>query len=342
MTGRAAIRVAAFAGALQLAAAVALPPLYQHLLRLSPAQAAAVRVTFLLLVVAVLVGEVLLLALGVARVHAESRVPETRPQARQRALMLSDAVAKVMLGCEALGLVGLGVALTYTRTPPPISAGVLLCSAAVLGLLPVPVFGWARMSLLPLAISVGDEQPSQGRGWSIGTQLGYGIAAVACAALVPAAVFGAAELDRAAAAAARARAQVTGARLALEAGDLEVATATTLVTRTPLAGGERTVYRAPSGTLLPEEAASELADQPYVEVPLTGSLRGGALRVYYVARPIARGALLVVTLTMLALTLVIARLIGTAVARDLHGVAHQIERVAREEEPGRLHAVATA
>ena len=120
--------------------------------------------------------------------------------------------------------------------------------------------------------------------------------------------------------------------------------ATNLITRTPLGGGARTLYKAPSGALLPEESANELEqeDVPYVEVPLSGALRGGALRVAYIARPLARAPLLAVTLAMLLFTLFIGSAVGRAVSRDLRGVTTQIDRVAREEEPGPLRSVATA
>jgi signal transduction histidine kinase len=344
MSALASMRVTAIAGALQLAVALAMPALYQAILRLSSAQTAAMRAALLALAGLVVVALGLGALLGVRRVRSEAALPDRRAAARRRALALPLDLAAVMLGCEAAGLVALGISLWATHAPIQATVGVLVSTAAVLALLPVPLFAIARPALLPLAISVGEEPPDD-HGWSIANQLGYGIAAVAFAVLVPAAVFGAAELDRAAAADARSRAEVTGERLARAASALDVAAATTLVTRTPLADtrntGLRTIYRAPSGTLLPEDAEAELEDEPHVEVPLQGALRGGLLRVYYISRPVPRAALFAATLAILLVTLALAHLLGRAVARDLVGVAHQIERVARDEEPGRLPAVAT-
>src|SRR5205807_2524352 len=99
------------------------------------------------------------------------------------------------------------------------------------------------------------------------------------------------------------------------AADLDVVEATKLLIHTPLPGQDRTILRAPSGTLLPEDLAVELADRPYVELPLTGALRGGALRVLYSTTPMARAPILVATLFILALGLLIAAAVGGAVAR---------------------------
>jgi signal transduction histidine kinase len=337
------LKILGVVGALQLAVALALPALYEYLLKLTPPQAHAVRLCFFALVGVALLAIGLLMAADLARVESASKSAERRPEAQRRALLLALRSTVVLLFCELLGLIGLVIALRLTQAEVPVIAGVLLCSAALLLLVPVPVYSYARVALLPLAISVGDERPPQlGRRWSVSIQLGYGIAAVAWAALVPAAVFGAAQLDRSTAADARARAQATGVRLAQATNGLDVRKASTLVTRTPLAGGERVLYRAPSGVLLPEESAAELADQPFVEVPLTGVLRGGAVRVYYTAHPLARAPLLLVTLLMLLVPLVIGRQVGGAVARDLRGLASQIDRVARQQEPGRKGAVTTA
>jgi signal transduction histidine kinase len=164
---------------------------------------------------------------------------------------------------------------------------------------------------------------------------------VAAAALVPATVFGAAQLDAAAAADAHGRALFTGHRLALAAEHLDVAAAMRLLTRTPLAGGERLLLRAPSGTLLPESVAADLARLPYVEVPLKGALLGGSLRVIYAAQPMAHGPLLAVALTLLMVTLITSAIVSRSVAEDAHGVTQQIERVARGDEPGMLGEVVT-
>jgi signal transduction histidine kinase len=330
-------RIVALAGALQLAAALALPALYQHLLGLPDAESRIVRFVLWALVPSLLVSASAAIGVGLRGVTTSSDEAVNR----RRVLGIPLRVAVATLSTELVGLLGLTATLVAAHTPLPVVVGLGLCTSAVLALPAVPLFAFARVTLLPTAIALGDEKPAEGLRLSIGVQLGYSIVAVASAALVPAAVFGSAQLDVAAAADARASAQITGTRLAAAAEDLDIAGATTLVTRTPLPGGQRTILRAPSGTLLPEESAVELADQPYVEVPLTGVMRGGALRVTYAAHPIARGPLLAVTVVLFLCTLVIATSVGGAVARDLRSVTKQLERVNREEEPGVLRSVAT-
>jgi signal transduction histidine kinase len=336
-------KVLAFAGALQLALALALPALYQQLVALTPAQAHAVWFAFFALVALVPTALAVLMKGELARVARAAGSPEGKPEAQRRALALSLKSAVAVVGCELLGLAGLLLALLATHAEAAVIAGVLLCSAALLLLLPVPVYAYARVTLQPLALSVGDERPPEiARGWSVAIQLGYGIAAVAWAALAPAAVFGAAQLDRSTATDARVRAQAAGVRLAAATAGLDVTEAAALLARVTLEGGERILQRAPSGVLLPTDAAAELEGHPYVEVPLGGALRGGAVRVYYAARPVARAPLLLVTVVMLLLTLGVAWLVGSSVASDLNSLTEQIDRVAQKQEPGRMRAVATA
>jgi signal transduction histidine kinase len=282
----------------------------------------------------------LVLAFGLG--GSDARPPKDPVGARRRVLQLPRRLAFSVLAAEAVGLVALEIALRLVHAPLPVLVGLGLCTTAILALPPVPLYAFSSVSLLPLALELGEEKPPEGSRLSISVQLGYSVVAVAWAALVPAAVFGAAQLDVSAASDAQARAQLTAARLRDAAADLDVAAATNLLTHTPLSGGERTLLRAPSGTLLPEEAAGELDDLPYVEIPLQGALRGGALRVAYTARPLARGPLLAVTMVMLMFTLLLATAVGRAVARDLRGVTQQIDRIAREEEPGPLRSVASA
>jgi signal transduction histidine kinase len=342
---RAGWQVVAFAGALQLALAVALPPLYGALLRLPSSQTRAMQIGFFALVALVAVASAWLVLGDLDAVVAAAKRPEWIASAQRRALQLPLRIVAVLIACEAIGLFGIGVGLRIAHAAAPVVVGVLLCSAALTLLLPVPVFAYARVALQPLALSLGEERAPDRHG-SLAPQLAYAIAAVAWAALVPAAVFGAAQLDRSTAADARARAQAGALRLAQAAADLDVGPATTLVTHTPLAGGSRALYRAPSGVLLPEDSAAEIdahfREDSYVEVPLSGAIRGGALRIYYVARPLARAPLLVVTLAMLLVALGLARLVGRAVARDLRGLTVQIDRVARDQEPGTLRQIATA
>ena len=173
-------------------------------------------------------------------------------------------------------------------------------------------------------------------------QLGYTVFAVATAALVPATVFGMAQLGGARRRR-RARARREDRRAPGRVGRPSSTSPKPRAcsTRTPLAGRERVILRAPSGSLIPEDAAEEVAGEPYVERALGGQLAGGALRVYYVPRTISPVALMVVTLGLLVLALVVASMLGAAVAHDARGVAEQIARVADGEEPQPLGTVAT-
>lgn len=334
-------RMIAFTTLSQAIPSVTLPALFGWLLRLTPAELGTVRAIFWLLVPAVAGVAAAVVGLGLRGVTRGADLAGAQA-ARRRVLAMPFRLALAVLALEAVALLALTAALHLEGAPLPLTLSVGLCSAALLALVPVPVFAFARVGLLPLALHLGDETAPPGRRLSLATQLGYSIVAAASAALVPAVVFGAAQLDAGAAADERARAQAAGVRLARAAEGLDVAAATTLVTRTPLSSGERTLLRAPSGTLLPEETAAELADLPYVEIPLTGALRGGALRVHYTARPLPRAPLMVVIVALLLVTFVVASVVGRSVAGDLRGVTRQIERVARDQDPGTPRPVATA
>src|SRR5205814_8435103 len=201
-------------------------------------------------------------------------------------------------------------------TPLTVAVGIVLCTLAMVALIAVPIYALARATLVPLAQRHATESAPEGRGLSLRVQLGYTVFAVATAALVPATVFGMAQLDAATTHDAQARAAKTAARLAASASELDVAAATRLLTRTPLSGKERVILRAPSGSLIPEDAAADVGHQPYLELPLGGQLLGGALRVYYARRALSPLPLMLVTLALLLLTLVVASTLGTAVARD--------------------------
>jgi signal transduction histidine kinase len=220
--------------------------------------------------------------------------------------------------------------------------GIALTAAALLSLVAVPLYAWARATLQPLAAEASDETRPVGRRVGLAFQLGYTLVAVSSAALVPAVVFSAATLDRSAATLARARAEIAARQLARAAAGLEAGSATKLVTRTPLEGGERTLLRAPSGMLLPEEAIGEIAGMPHVEVPLEGALRGGTLLVAYPIPRRAHPVLVASVLLLLALTLGAAFAIARAAAEDAGGVARQIERIADGKEAPALQRIATA
>jgi signal transduction histidine kinase len=332
------VRVLAACVALALLFALALPWLFQWIMHLSADEASYTRHAFLVgapldvlaLTVTVLVG-----LRGVDR-------PAPDELARQRVLALPFRLALVTVIGGLLATFG---AMAYDQwrgaTPLPVAVGLVLCTSAMIALVAVPLYALGRAALVPLAQRHATEAPPRGRPLSLRVQLGYTVFAVATAALVPATVLGMAQLDAAAAADAHARADKTAARLATSAAELDVAEATRLATRTPLAGQERVILRAPSGSLIPEDAAEEVAGEPYVERALGGQLAGGALRVYYRPHLISPAALMVVTLGLLVLTLVVASTLGAVVARDARGVAEQIARVAEGEEPQPLGAVAT-
>ena len=332
------VRVLAACVALALLFALALPWLFQWIMHLSPDEASYTRRAFLVgapLDVLALTVTVLIGLRGVDR-------PAPDELARQRVLALPFRLALVTV---VGGLVATFGAMAWDQwrgaAPLPVAVGLVLCTSAMIALVAVPLYALARAALVPLAQRHATEAPPRGRGLSLRVQLGYTVFAVATAALVPATVLGMAQLDSAAAADAHARAEKTAARLVASAAELDVAEATRLATRTPLAGHERVILRAPSGSLIPEDAAEEVAGEPYVERPLGGQLAGGALRVHYQPRLISPAPLMAVTLGLLVLALVIASTLGAAVARDARGVAEQIARVAEGEEPQPLGAVAT-
>ncbi|HXU72485.1 MAG TPA: HAMP domain-containing sensor histidine kinase [Polyangia bacterium] len=332
------VRVIAACVALALFVALALPWLFQWIMHLSPEEAAYTRRAFLIGAPLTLVGLTVTALLGLRGIDA----PPPDERARSRVLALPFRLALVTVVGGELATVGAMIYdQLYGRTPLPMAVGLVLCTSAMIALVAVPLYALARAALVPLAQRHASEAPPRGRPLSLRIQLGYTVFAVATAALVPATVFGMAQLDDAATADAHARAEKTAARLAASAAELGVAEATRLATRTPLAGRERVILRAPSGSLIPEDAAEEVAGEPYVERALGGQLAGGMLRVYYAPRPLSPVALMAVTMGLLLLALVVASTVGSAVARDARGVADQIARVADGEEPQPLGAVAT-
>jgi signal transduction histidine kinase len=333
------VRLLAVCIGVGLATALTLPWLFRLVLHLSPDEAAYTRQAFFLGVPLVLVAIVVTVAIGLRGVeHAQAGDAD----ARRRVLALPFRLALVtVVGGELIALVAMIYDQWRGQTPLPVAVGLTLCSGALVALVAVPLYALARAALVPLAQKLATEDPPQGRPLSLRVQLGYTVFAVATAALVPAAVFGMAQLDASASADAHMRAEKTAERLALTAAELDVAAATRLVTRTPLAGRERVILRAASGSLIPEDAADEVSWMPFVERPLTGSLAGGALRVYYAPRPISPVRLMVVTMGVFLLALLVSSILGAAVARDARAVAEQIARVAAGEEPLPLGAVAT-
>ena len=332
------VRVIAACVALALFVALVLPWLFQWIMHLSPEEASYTRRAFLIGAPLDLVAMTVTVLLGLRGIDA----PPPDEKARSRVLALPFRLALVtVIGGELATLGAMIYDQLQGRTPLPIAVGLVLCTSAMIALIAVPLYALARAALVPLAQRHSSEAPPRGRPLSLRLQLGYTVFAVASAALVPATVFGMAQLDDAAMANARVRAEKTALRLASSAAELGVAEATRLATRTPLAGRERVILRAPSGSLIPEDAAEEVAGEPYVERALGGQLMGGSLRVYYAPYLISPVPLMAVTLGLLLLALVVASNVGSAVARDARGVADQIARVADGEEPQPLGAVAT-
>lgn len=324
--------------ALALLMALALPWLFGRLLHLGPDEASHMRHAFFAGVPLVVLAVGLTLWLGLRGVDAPP--PDRRARRRVLALPFRLALVTVISG-ELVAVAAMLFDQWRDATPLPVAVGLTLCTGAMIALVAVPLFALARAVLVPLAQRHATEAPPDGRPLSLRVQLGYTVFAVATAALVPAAVFGMAQLGDAAQADARARAEKTAQRLIATADELDVAEATRLLTRTPLAGRERVILRAPSGSLIPEDAADEASWMPYVERPLGGELAGGSLRVHYAPRPISPVPLMAVTLALLLLGSLVASALGAAVARDARGVADQIARVAEGGEPQPLGAVAT-
>jgi signal transduction histidine kinase len=338
--GSTRIRILLAGLALALFMAFLLPWLFQWVLHLSPGQARFTRRAFFAGVPMVLGAGGLTLWIGLRGVE---RAAAGDAHARRRVLALPFRLAVVtVIGGELMTLAAMAYDQWMGATPLPVAVGLVLCSGALIALAAVPLFAIVRAQLVPLALKLATEDPPDGRALSLRVQLGYTVLAVATAALVPAAVFGMAQLDASATDDAHLRATKTTQRLAATAAELDVAAATRLVTRTPLSGRERVILRAPSGSLIPEDAADEVSWMPYVERPLEGALAGGALRVYYAPRLISPLRLMAVTVGMFLLTLVVASTLGSAVARDARAVAEQIARVAGGEQPLPLGAVATS
>ncbi|HEX9101420.1 MAG TPA: hypothetical protein VF997_04415, partial [Polyangia bacterium] len=243
------VRLLAACVLLALLMALALPWLFQWIMHLSPDEAAYTRRAFLVgapLDIAALTVTALLGLRGVER-------PAPDELARQRVLALPFRLALVtVVGGELATLAAMAYDQWRGATPLPVAFGLVLCTSAMIALVAVPLYALTRAALVPLAQRHATEAAPRGRPLSLRVQLGYTVFAVATAALVPASVFGMAQLDAAAADSAHARATKTAARLAASAAELDVAEATRLVTRTPLAGRERVVFRAPSGSLIPE------------------------------------------------------------------------------------------
>jgi signal transduction histidine kinase len=322
-----------------LATAVGLPRAFTWLLSLSYEEATYARrafATFVPLLAAALCGTLLYTLRGVAR-------PPPDADLRRRVLALPARLAFVcVVGGEVLTAGATLHAHLVAATPLRVTLEVALCTGAAVALAAVPLYALARQVLLSLALLHATEGAPEGRPLSLRLQLGYTVFAVATAALVPATVLGLARLHAQGAAGASRRAAATAERLVASATELDPATATRLLSRAPLSGHERVILRLPSGSIVPEDALEEVSDLLYVERPLEGAFKGGALRVYYAPRLSSPWPLFVVTVLSLLFALAVASTLGAAVADDAQHIAHQITRVAEGEEPEPLPPVATA
>jgi signal transduction histidine kinase len=320
-------RILGVATLLAVVVAVGLPALYEILLDLEPAQSVVARYC--------------LGGFGPLATLAAALVVWRLAETRKSVLELPARLSLVFLAVEILVLTVLMTSLLLRGTRGPVLLTLMLCSSALLALPVVPLYAYARAVLLPLATRLGDETRPTGRRIPIGLQVGYTVVAVSAAALVPAALFGAAQLDHAALVEARQRAELAAQRLAHVSEKLDLASATKLVTRTPLDGGQRLILVAPSGTHLPDDIGMDLGGMAYVETPLGGPLKGGTLRVFYPARPRAHGPLLSAVLLLLWLTLWVAARASRAVSDDMVGITRQIEHIARGEQPGPVGRLST-
>ncbi len=331
-------RIFAVATLLALAFGLGVPALYAALLELTEHEALLVRYCLGgFAPLATLGAAVVILGLSAADLRAVGN-----PEARRRVLELPGKLSLLFLACELLVLTLMTTALLLAGTREPTVLSLDLCTAALFALPVVPLYAYTRAALLPTATRLGDENRPRGRRIPLGLQVGYTVLAVSSAALVPASLFGASQLDRVARDHLVQRAGSAARRLAQSAEKLDLAAATKLVTRTSLDGGERTVLVAPSGTHLPEEIGREVAELPYVEVPLGGALLGGSLRVHYNTGPRAHVPLLSAVLLLLGLTLWVAAHAARTVTKDMVGITRQIERVARGEPPGAVGRFSTA
>ena len=207
----------------------------------------------------------------------------------------------------------------------------------MIALAAVPLYALARTVLVPLAQRHASEAPPRGRPLSLRVQLGYTVFAVATAALVPATVFGMAQLDAAATADAHARAEKTGGAAGRDGRRARRGRGHAPVSRArrwPGASASSCARRRARS--FPKTPPKRSPGSRTSSVRSAGSSRGGTLRVYYAPRPISPVAAHVGDAGAAAhRARGRRRRSARAVARDARGVADQIARVADGEEPRR-------
>jgi len=269
---------------------------------------------------------------------------EARRRARQRLIALPLRITITLAICSTASLAAVAHALAAEGLGARAVVGLAVSTLAVYVLPLAPIGALWRARLMPFVIAAGDEELPTGARVPVGLQIGGGLLAVAIAALVPAGVLGGALLDAAAVVDARAHASASARRLAEAAvivgttgtsgasadSGRSVRAATDLLTRVSLGGGQRAIVRAASGVLLPEEAAASIGDLPFVEEPLSGALRGAALRIYFSPRRLLGPRLGIALLALLLLAAFISLAFGRGLGRELRVVSTQVDRVASD------------
>ncbi len=313
---------------------LALPALFAALLWINPEQRAFLRGAFAI----GSFGVVGLLTIGlVFGLRGVAGAPADDEVARRRVLRLPVRLAgAVALFGGATTFAAMFLRMLSASDPVALIFGVGLSSAAYVGFLAVPTYVGARAMLQPHALFFARESLPPGRRLPIGLLAGYTVLSVAAVGLVPAAVFGNARLVEARQLAAAERARAAATRLERILDGRSATEAVRLVAHTHLVDAVL-VLRMPSGQLLPEEAAVE-ADNPtalkaIAEVPLTGELQGGALRVVARTRPQSQAVLLLVALGLVGLATMIATSLASALSRDARGVTRQVEALAEDRPP---------
>ena len=306
--------------ALQIMVMGGLPWVSRHLLGLPPSLVTVLERSVLVLCLGSLgcAGLLLLVALR----------PASPTETRTRALGLPVRLAVLAGVTQLIGLGYVLVALGQHDCPVSTLLGVLLLCGSLLSVTPVGIYSFGRLLLTPLLLHIGDETLPAGLGAPMGLQIGYGLGAVALAALIPAAVLGAALLDQSSLATAEARAHATATRLVAASADLAIGPALELASRTQLGTGALAVVKLASGTLVPEESAVAIGQMPYVEAPLEGALAGAAVRVYFRPHSIGSATPFWTALALLCIALACAVTAGLTVGRELGQVAASMDRVA--------------
>ncbi len=139
--------------------------------------------------------------------------------------------------------------------------------------------------------------------------------------------------DRAAHLAANDAATQVGRYLVESTRSLPLAEATAFLRAHAQLGAWSAVWVAPSGLLLPEDLAAQIAGWPSIELPLAGSLLGGQLRVAWQPHTATHVPVVAIALLVLLLALAHAAAISGRIARDVAAVTRQVSAVAADATP---------